>query len=197
MLYDNGRTRVKCYFEDAPKGVTCGTTGKLRVKGKTYDLLLEFYGIEIPELPVSADTLAILVLFRRLGRPQWVAADRVRVRVMNENTPDSLKTVDKIAPRGRRTLLEGFWKTLEPDPLGKVAKGLPTASGGPIRTVCLGLTRFRSSSAIMLALRHLHLIQLTPTRSTFAGVQRFWTTMVVTLYLRRWQEPFILKNAPT
>lgn len=123
LLYDNGRTRVKCYFDDAPKGVTCGTTGKVRVKGKTYDSLHEFYRIEIPELPVSVDTPAILVSFRGLGRPQWVAADRVRVRVMNDNTPEILKAVDKIPPRDRRALLEGFWKRLEPHPLGRVAEG--------------------------------------------------------------------------
>lgn len=123
LLYDNGRTRVKCYFDDAPKGVTCGTTGKLRVKGKTYESLYEFYRTEIPELPVSLDTSAILVSFLGLGRAQWVAADRVRVRVMNENTSESLKSVDKISPRDRRALLEGFWKRIEPKPFGRVAEG--------------------------------------------------------------------------
>jgi hypothetical protein len=123
LLYDNGRTRVKCYFDDAPKGVTCGTTGKLRVKGKTYDSLYEFYRTEIPDLPMSADTTAILVSFRGLGRPQWVAADRVRVRVMNENTPESLKNVDKISPQDRRALLRNFWQRIEPRPLGRVAEG--------------------------------------------------------------------------
>ena len=123
LLYDTGRTRVKCYFDDAPRGMTCATTGKVRAKGKTYDSLLDYYRVEIPELPVLPDTLAIRVSFLNLDRSQWVAASRVRIRVMNDDTPESLKSVDKIAPECRRNLLQDFWKRLEPEPLGPVAVG--------------------------------------------------------------------------
>lgn len=123
LLYDNGRSKVKCYFEDAPEGVTCGSTGKLRVKNKTYDSVFAYYRAEIPDLPVAEDANAIRVSFPRLNRPQWVAADRVYVRVMNEDVPESLSAVDKIAPKDRRVLLQGFWKRLEPNPLGGVAGG--------------------------------------------------------------------------
>ncbi len=124
LLYDNGRSKVKCYFEDAPEGVTCGSTGHLRVKGKTYDSLSAYYHAENPELQVAEDSTAIRVSFPGLGRPQWVAADRVYVRVMNDDVPESLSAVDKIAPAMRRDLLQGFWDRLEPKPLGSVAAGL-------------------------------------------------------------------------
>lgn len=124
LLYDNGRSRVKCYFEDAPEGVTCGNTGKVRVKGKTYDSLFAYYRAEIPGLPVTEDTTAVRVSFPGLDRPQWVAADRVCARVMNDDLPESLTALDKIAPKDRRSILQGFWNRLEPKPLGDVAPGL-------------------------------------------------------------------------
>lgn len=123
LLYDNGRSRVKCYFEDAPEGVTCGNTGKVKVRGKTYDSLFVYYRSKIPELPVTEDTTAVRVSFPGLERPQPVAADHVYVRVMNDDIPGSLSAVDKIAPTERRTLLQGFWNRLEPKPLGSVAPG--------------------------------------------------------------------------
>jgi hypothetical protein len=122
LLYDSGRSKVKCYFVDAPDGVTCGSTGKFRVKNKTYDSLFAYYRVENPELPVAEDTSAVRVSFPFLDRPQWVAADRVYARVMNDDLPESLSAIDKIAPRDRRVLLQGFWNRLEPNPLGGVAE---------------------------------------------------------------------------
>ncbi len=123
LLYDNGRRRTKCYFDEAPDGVTCGTTGTVRVRGKSYASLLAYYEAENPELPLGEGTPAIRVSFHGLSRAQWVAGDRVFVRVMNDNVPDSLRDVDKIAPVTRRALLEEFWKRLEPEPLGRAAPG--------------------------------------------------------------------------
>lgn len=124
LLYDNGRARVKCYFEAAPEGVTCGNTGPVRVRRKTYDSLFAYYEAEYPGLPVTPDSRAVRVSFEGLSRPQYVAADRVRVRVMNDNVPDSLSAVDKINPAERRELIEGFWRRLEPRPVGSIAPGL-------------------------------------------------------------------------
>lgn len=133
LLYDNGRSKVKCYFEEAPNGVTCGSTGKIRVKGKTYDSLLAYYHAEYPDLSVCSDTPTVRVSFPGLGRPLPVAADRVFVRVMNDDVPDSLSAVDKVAPADRRALLEGFWSHLEPNPLGSVARGLHSGFWRPDR----------------------------------------------------------------
>lgn len=131
LLYDNGRSRVKCYFEEAPDGVTCGSTGTVRVKGNTYGSLFAYYRSEIPELPVTEDTTVVRVSFSGLGRPQWVAADRLYVRVMNDDVPDRLSSVDKIAPADRRALLQGFWDRLEPNPLGGVAPGFHNGFWSP------------------------------------------------------------------
>lgn len=124
LLYDNGRSKVKCYFESAPPGLTCGTTGAIRIKGKSYNSLLDYYRATYPELPVSASTVAVRVSFKGLEHPQPIAADRVRVRVMNENTPESLRDVDKIEADERRKLLMAFWERLGPKPLGDVAEGV-------------------------------------------------------------------------
>lgn len=123
LLYDNGRSKMKCYFEDAPEGVTCASTGKLRVKNRTYDSVFAYYQAEYPELPVTEDTSAVRVSFPGIGRPQWVAADRVCVRVMNEDVPESLSAVDKIAPNDRRVFLEGFWNRLGSNPLEGIVEG--------------------------------------------------------------------------
>lgn len=124
LVYDSNRSRVKCYFADAPPGMTCATTGTIRVKQKSYESLLCYYQAEIPELPVQASTPATRVSFSGLEYPQPVAADRVRVRIMNDNVPDSLRDKDKISPNERRKTLMQFWSRLEPKPLGDVAPGL-------------------------------------------------------------------------
>lgn len=123
LLYDTGRSRTKCYFEDAPDGVTCAGTGTIRVKDKTYDSLHSYYRAVLPELPVRGDALAVRASFPGLERARWVAAERLHVRVMNDDVPDTLSSIDKISPADRRALLLEFWRRLDPRPLGAVAPG--------------------------------------------------------------------------
>ena len=124
LLYDNGLSRVKCYFAEAPMGMTCATTGTIRVKQQSYESLLAYYQAENPELPVQASTAAVRVSFSGLEYPVPVAADRVRLRIMNDNVPESLSDLDKISPDDRRRALTQFWSRFEPRPLGEVAPGL-------------------------------------------------------------------------
>ena len=124
LLYDAGHTRTICYFDRAPSEKTCATTGKIRVKGTSYASLAAYYEEKYPELPVHEDSQAIQVSFVNLEKPQWVAAERVRVRVMNDEVPRELRNVDKISPEERRTLIVEFWSRLEPRPLGRVAPGM-------------------------------------------------------------------------
>ncbi len=124
LVYDNGRTRTKCYFDSAPPGLTCGTTGPIRIKGVDYPSLLAYYQATNPSLPVAAATPAVRVSFKNLPYAAPVAADRVRLRVMNETLPDELSDLDKIVPRERRRLLEKFWRRLGPNPLGHTALSL-------------------------------------------------------------------------
>jgi hypothetical protein len=77
LVYDSGSSRVKCYFEQAPPGVTCATTGKFRVKGRTFDSLADYYRHARPELGDLDEVPAARVSFGGLGRPRWVAANRV------------------------------------------------------------------------------------------------------------------------
>ena len=123
LLYDIGRSRHKCYFEDAPEGVTCGTTGKFRFSGRTYDSLFHYYHDKYPELPITDETPAAKVSFIGLDRPKWVASDRLYVRVMNDDLPESLAALDKIEPTLRYNYVETFWKRLGPTSLGSVAEG--------------------------------------------------------------------------
>ena len=124
LLYDNSRSMTKCYFESAPPGITCATTGKVRAKGHSYDSLYDYYKAECPKLEVDKSDQAIRVSFANISKPQWIAAKQVRVRVMNDSLPESLGSIDKIEPHLRRRLAQGFWKQLMPRPFGHVAPGL-------------------------------------------------------------------------
>lgn len=124
LLYDTGLHRSKCYFEAAPIGLTCSTTGKLRVKGESYDSLLTYYQKKYPHLVFDPTSPAVRVSFHGIERPQPVAAERVTVRVMNENVPEILSSVDKIAPNERRQLINAFWSRLGYKALGNVAPSL-------------------------------------------------------------------------
>lgn len=124
LLYDNGSSRTKCYFESAPRGVTCATTGLIRAKGRSYDSLHDYYRLEYSNIHIDGDAPAVQVSFPGMGKPQWVAADCLRIRVMNDVLPGSLSSIDKIEPNQRRDMARSFWERLEPNPLGLVAPGL-------------------------------------------------------------------------
>ncbi len=124
LLYDYGRGRSKCYFESAPKGITCATTGAVVIKRQSYGSLLEYYQKTNSNLRVSASTPAVRVSFPGLEYPQFVPADRLRVRIMNEDVPDSIRDIDKFHPAERRSTLDEFWRRLGPRPLGSVAPGV-------------------------------------------------------------------------
>jgi hypothetical protein len=124
LVYDNGRTRTKCYFEGVPVGVMCESTGRIRVRGQTFDSLFQFYRSNYPALPVTEETPVARVSFRGLDRPQFVAADRLRIRVMNDELADALSSVDKIDPCRRREMIVDFWNGLGGAPLGRVAPGV-------------------------------------------------------------------------
>ncbi|NPV89969.1 MAG: hypothetical protein HPY50_04240 [Firmicutes bacterium] len=131
LMYDNSHKRVNCYFEKAPPDITCSTTGKIRVKGTTYASLAAYYQAEYPKIGDCCEKQAICVSFRGIPRPQWVVADRVWARVMNDDLPKELSSVDKIRPADRRELIKAFWKKLEPNPLGQIAPGLKDGFWAP------------------------------------------------------------------
>ncbi|NVL89788.1 MAG: hypothetical protein HWN69_02160 [Desulfobacterales bacterium] len=118
LLYDNSKSQVKCYFESAPPGITCATTGIIRAKGHSYDSLYDYYKAVYPKLKVNKDAQAVSVSFSNIRKPQWVAAQQVRVRVMNDSLPRELSSIDKIKPNMRRELLQGFWAKLGSRPFG-------------------------------------------------------------------------------
>lgn len=124
LVYDNGRRRTKCYFVNPPQGMTCTTTGPLRIKSQSYDSLYDYYKATNPDLAVERDTPAVRVSFLNMDHPQPVAADRVKARVMNDILPEALRDVDKIAPNERRKILSDFWNSLGEKPLGSVAPGV-------------------------------------------------------------------------
>jgi hypothetical protein len=124
LLYDTGRSQTKCYFESAPHDATCAGTGSIRVRKRSYPSLLEYYRDQHPHMGVTADDIAVRVSFPGIGRPVWVAAKSLHIRVMNDQLPSSLKQVDKVAPEDRRRQVEQFWLQLGPTPLGAVAPGI-------------------------------------------------------------------------
>ena len=112
LLYDNGETSLKCYFERFPAGKTCGAVAPRRVRGKNYESLVAYYQKISPRLGIRGDELAAMVSFPSFDTPQPVAARCLRVRVMNDMLPSSLINADKIGPQERRRMIIGFWKSL-------------------------------------------------------------------------------------
>ena len=135
LRYDTGDTLSACYFVQAPAGVTCGTTPKLRLNGTTYASLAEYYRARHPEFGETDDLVAVQVSFHNLDRPQWVVAERVRARVMNEHLPRSLTQVDKLDPEERRRLIMHFWDQLGLRPLGRIGQELVPGFWRPPETI--------------------------------------------------------------
>jgi len=127
LVYDTGTSKVKCYFEKFQKGVTCATTGPLMIRGCKYDSLIEYYREKGSHLPVEDTSRVVYVSFPGITNPRPVAANLVRLRVMNEILPRRMKNHDKIPPQMRNDHIEKFWKELGPNPLGK---GMPGVEEG-------------------------------------------------------------------
>jgi len=122
LLYDLHRSHHKCYFEEFLPGVTCATTGSIPINGTTYPSLYDYYERKHPYAGVAADDSVARVSFPRLDRPRLVAANLLRLRVMNKDVPDSLKQVDKISPQERTRLINRFWKAAGESLFGKRLK---------------------------------------------------------------------------
>lgn len=121
LLYDLGKSRHKCYFERLVPNETCDSFKHVVVGGITYDSLFEYYARERPYAGIERDAPVALVSFGGLGRKP-VAADRLRLRVMNKVLPRGLKQVDKVPPSRRRELVQGFWNRFSGKLLGKGMK---------------------------------------------------------------------------
>jgi hypothetical protein len=119
LVYRVASTTRVCYFEKCSSGQTCGRTPEIKINGQTYASLFDYYAQRYPEAKVGQDERAVLVSFQGLGQPVWVAARLLQVRVMNDSLPDSLSSVDKIAPPERVRMIEQFWAALGEAPLGK------------------------------------------------------------------------------
>lgn len=119
LLYDAAQSSHKCYFDRVPPGMTCDTTGELTIRGRRFESLLDYYGQQQPGMKVEADEPVAYVSFPGIDRSRPVSAKRLRVRVMNDSLPRSLKQVDKIPPDARSASIEKFWQRLGNKPLGR------------------------------------------------------------------------------
>jgi hypothetical protein len=120
LLYTIDHKRLKCYFVDAP-GRTCNETGAFTVQGTKYQNLTAYYRKNYPALDFNPDGEAILVSFKGLdGKPKWVAAELLRIRVMNDALPNELRSLG-ISPDDRRYWISRFWDRLGDRPFGGVA----------------------------------------------------------------------------
>ncbi len=110
LLYDTGKSKHKCYFEEYLEDVTCETTDRLPVKGKTFSSLYDYY--QSIGSPFSQLDAVARVSFTGIDRPVPVAARALRLRVMNDALPTSLKQIDKIGPIERRRFAQHFFSEL-------------------------------------------------------------------------------------
>jgi hypothetical protein len=124
LLYQKGLTRTTCYFSEAADGITCDTTGPVRVHGKTYKSLYDYYTQTSPNLPVNASDRAVLVSFQNIKGATPVAAKFLRLRVFNDELPKELQ--DAMVPllRFRREYVFSFWKELGANALGEIGQGM-------------------------------------------------------------------------
>ena len=118
LRYDSGKNLSSCYFDRFLPGITCATTGKRIVKEEVYDSLLKYYQRKQSHLKIDADDCVAMVSFKDISEPQPVAAKLLRLRVMNDALPKSLKHVDTIKPWERVRLINSFWQRLGNDVLG-------------------------------------------------------------------------------
>ena len=119
LLYDIKSRQTKCYFVEFRSDVTCGETQKQIIEGKVYDSLLHYYQQKQPQLDIDPKDSVAMVSFPNLDGSKPVAAKLLRLRVMNESLPRSLKQVDKIQPKDRVKLINDFWLRFGMDLLGK------------------------------------------------------------------------------
>jgi hypothetical protein len=131
LLYDNSEAQVKCYFEQAPEGITTLLTGTIRAKGKSFDHLAAYYEQTYFKLQFNRNGPAVRVSFPGIERPVWAAAERLKIRVMNDALPRQLQSVDKLQPAERRNLVQAFWRNLGTRPLGNVAPGVASTFWRP------------------------------------------------------------------
>ncbi|HWR14894.1 MAG TPA: hypothetical protein VN577_08700 [Terriglobales bacterium] len=118
LLYDLGTSKHKCYFDQFCHGLTCGTTGPLRIKGTSYDSLYDYVTRMRGANHVQPNDPVARVSFPGIDRPQLVPAKRLFVRVGTEQLRGKLKEVDKLSPEERRQAISQFWKVIGTDSLG-------------------------------------------------------------------------------
>lgn len=121
LWYASGRNHSRCYFAEFAPGLTCATTGEIRLARHTYASLKAYYQERSPDLAISANDAVARVSFVGLDKPQPVAAKQLRLRVMNDSLPGTLKQVDKFLPKSRCDFIENFWATLGEHPLRMTA----------------------------------------------------------------------------
>lgn len=108
----------KCHFDSFCPETTASTTGKIRFGGETFDSLQDYYRIK-HNVKVADDEPVAKVSFEGLPYPVFVAASKLRLRVMNNALPRQLKNADKIPPDERRGMIDRFWNQLGSNALGK------------------------------------------------------------------------------
>jgi hypothetical protein len=124
LLYHIADHYGKCYFVEAPPGLTCSTKQEIRIDGTSYESLGEYYKEKYSTYKCNLAGRAVRVSFPNYSRPTLAAADCLYVRVMNDSLPEALKQVDKIRPDSRRKLTQRFWKALGDKPFGHVVGGV-------------------------------------------------------------------------
>lgn len=88
---------------------------------------MDYYRDVNPNLKVDDSDVVVRVSFPGLDGGVYVAAKLLTARVMNDNVPEKLKSVDKLPPDIRRSKVETFWQQLGRQPFGG---GVPGSTAG-------------------------------------------------------------------
>lgn len=108
---------TKCYFVEFCPDVTVSTRMTLRVEGKTYNSLQDYYKRK-HNVQVGDDEPVAKVSFPGIDHTVYVSAKKLRLRVMNNALPTKLRNADKNSPYQRYILINRFWERLGNNPLG-------------------------------------------------------------------------------
>jgi hypothetical protein len=126
LLHTRKGMRTVCYFAEAPDGATCDSTGQIRLKGKTYGSLYDYYKAN-GSTDVNAGDRAIRVSFAMGVGSVWVAAKFVRLSIFNDALPRKLEATIHLKPHERRDATLRFWSELGENALGS---GFPRFEDG-------------------------------------------------------------------
>jgi DNA-binding transcriptional ArsR family regulator len=118
LLFDSPTVKSKCYFEKFEPNLVACTTPQMRIHGKNYENLYDYYKQKHPLYNINEYDKVALVSFPGLPDKKYVPANRLFLRISNDQLPREMSNLNKNNPEIRRKALSEFWHKLGDFPFG-------------------------------------------------------------------------------